>query len=31
VHLFDGRVAEEDATHAHVKDLEDAGFHMGGN
>ena len=29
IHLFDGRVVEEDAARAHQKDLEDAGFTMG--
>src|SRR5438094_201505 len=30
IHLFDGRVVEEDATKSGVKDLEESGFHMGG-
>ncbi len=28
IHLFDGRVVEEDATHAGVRDLEESGFDM---
>jgi putative ABC transport system ATP-binding protein len=28
IHLFDGRVVEEDATHAGQKDLEASGFHL---
>ena len=28
IHLFDGRVVEEDATHAGQKDLEESGFHL---
>src|SRR6187200_1502536 len=29
IHLFDGRVVEEDAAHRGEKDLEDSGFHLG--
>ena len=29
IHLFDGRVVEEDASKSGVKDLEESGFHMG--
>src|SRR5919204_638146 len=29
IHLFDGRVVEEDATHSGQKDLEESGFHLG--
>jgi putative ABC transport system ATP-binding protein len=29
IHLFDGRVVEEDATRAGAKDLEEAGFQLG--
>jgi putative ABC transport system ATP-binding protein len=29
IHLFDGRVVEEDATHKGQKDLEESGFHLG--
>ena len=28
IHLFDGRVVEEDASHAGQKDLEESGFHL---
>jgi len=28
IHLFDGRVVEEDATRSGVKDLEESGFHL---
>jgi putative ABC transport system ATP-binding protein len=28
IHLFDGRVVEEDAAHAGQKDLEASGFHL---
>ena len=31
VHLFDGKVAEEDATAANIKDLEESGFHIAGH
>jgi putative ABC transport system ATP-binding protein len=29
IHLFDGRIVEEDAAHAGQRDLEESGFHMG--
>jgi putative ABC transport system ATP-binding protein len=29
IHLFDGRVVEEDAAKSGLKDLEDSGFHLG--
>ena len=29
IHLFDGRVVEEDASHTGLKDLEESGFHLG--
>jgi putative ABC transport system ATP-binding protein len=29
IHLFDGRVVEEDAARTGLKDLEESGFHMG--
>ena len=29
IHLFDGRVVEEDATKSGLKDLEESGFHLG--
>jgi putative ABC transport system ATP-binding protein len=29
IHLFDGRVVEEDAARSGVKDLEESGFHLG--
>jgi putative ABC transport system ATP-binding protein len=28
IHLFDGRVVEEDAAHTGLKDLEESGFEM---
>ena len=28
IHLFDGRVVEEDASHSGLKDLEESGFDM---
>jgi len=28
IHLFDGRVVEEDATKSGLKDLEESGFHL---
>ena len=30
IHLFDGRVVEEDAAHGGLKDLEESGFDMRG-
>jgi putative ABC transport system ATP-binding protein len=30
IHLFDGRVVEEDAARSGQKDLEESGFHLGG-
>jgi putative ABC transport system ATP-binding protein len=29
IHLFDGRIVEEDAAHTGLKDLEESGFHLG--
>ena len=29
IHLFDGRVVEEDAAKSGLKDLEESGFHLG--
>ncbi len=29
IHLFDGRVVEEDAARTGQKDLEESGFHLG--
>jgi putative ABC transport system ATP-binding protein len=29
IHLFDGRVVEEDASKSGLKDLEESGFHLG--
>jgi putative ABC transport system ATP-binding protein len=29
IHLFDGRIVEEDAAHAGQHDLEESGFRMG--
>jgi putative ABC transport system ATP-binding protein len=29
IHLFDGRVVEEDAARSGLKDLEESGFHLG--
>jgi putative ABC transport system ATP-binding protein len=28
IHLFDGRVVEEDAARSGAKDLEESGFHL---